>query len=63
MDAESYVKTDSLLIPTGEIAPVDGTPFDFRKGKLVGDEVDADNVDLKIAGVLRPLLQFHRRRE
>ena len=50
MDAESYVKTDSLLIPTGELAPVDGTPFDFRKGKLVGDEIDADNVDLKIAG-------------
>ena len=50
MDAESYVKTDSLLIPTGELVPVDGTPFDFRKGKLVGDEIDADNVDLKIAG-------------
>lgn len=50
MDAESYIKTDSLLIPTGEIALVDGTPFDFRKGKLVGDEIDADNVDLKIAG-------------
>ena len=29
MDAESYIKTDDLLIPTGEIAPVDGTPFDF----------------------------------
>lgn len=50
MDAESYVKTDDLLIPTGEIASVDGTPFDFRGGKLVGDEIDADNVDLKIAG-------------
>ncbi len=50
MDAESYIKTDSRLIPTGEIASVDGTPFDFRMGKLVGDEIDADNVDLKIAG-------------
>lgn len=50
MDADSYIKTDDLLIPTGEIAPVEGTPFDFRNGKLVGDEIDADDVDLKIAG-------------
>ena len=50
MDADSYIKTDELLIPTGEIAPVDGTPFDFRGGKLVGDEINADDIDLKIAG-------------
>ena len=41
MDAESYVKTDSLLIPTGELAPVDGTPFDFRTPKLIGKDVEA----------------------
>ena len=50
LDANSYIKTDDMLIPTGEIAPVDGTPFDFREGKLVGDEIKADNIDLKIAG-------------
>ena len=31
MDADRYVPVDSTLIPTGELASVDGTPFDFRK--------------------------------
>ena len=50
IDADSYIRTNELLIPTGEIASVEGTPFDFRQGKLVGEEIDADNIDLKIAG-------------
>ena len=28
--ADAYLPVDELLIPTGEIRPVDGTPFDFR---------------------------------
>ncbi|PJF33885.1 MAG: galactose-1-epimerase, partial [Phototrophicales bacterium] len=31
-----YTPTDTTLIPTGEIAPVDGTPFDFRVPKAIG---------------------------
>ena len=31
MDASRYLKTDENLIPTGEIASVENTPFDFRK--------------------------------
>ena len=50
MDADSYVRTDTLLIPTGELPSVEGTPFDFRSGKTVGQDIDADNIDLKIAG-------------
>ena len=50
MDADTYIKTDAGLIPTGEIASVDGTPFDFRVAKPVGQDIDADNTDLKIAG-------------
>jgi len=50
MDADRYVKTDDTLIPTGEVAPVAGTPFDFRAPKTIGQDFDADDVDLKIAG-------------
>ncbi len=36
------------LIPTGEIASVEGTPFDFRKAKTIGREIDADDEQLKL---------------
>ena len=50
MDAESYLRTDDTLIPTGEMVPVEGTPFDFRSPKAIGQDFFADNNDLKIAG-------------
>ncbi|PWN54289.1 galactose mutarotase-like protein [Violaceomyces palustris] len=31
--ADKYVETDSILIPTGKLPEVQGTPFDFRKAK------------------------------
>ncbi|MEU9347515.1 aldose epimerase family protein [Streptomyces sp. NPDC048278] len=39
--AGRYTPTDSGLIPTGELAKVSGTPFDFRKGKPVGRDIRA----------------------
>ncbi|MFE3030692.1 aldose epimerase family protein [Streptomyces canus] len=39
--ASRYTPTDSGLIPTGELAKVGGTPFDFRKGKPVGRDIRA----------------------
>ena len=36
IEAESYLPVDADLIPTGEIAPVAGTKFDFRRPKTVG---------------------------
>lgn len=50
LDADSYIKTDELLIPTGEIMSVDGTPFDFRNGKYIGEDISTDDADIKIAG-------------
>jgi aldose 1-epimerase len=38
--ADHYTPVDSTLIPTGEVAPVAGTPFDFRKPKAIGKEID-----------------------
>ncbi|WP_312528523.1 aldose epimerase family protein [Paracoccus sp. (in: a-proteobacteria)] len=35
--APEYTPVDAEMIPTGEIAPVDGTIFDFREGRLLND--------------------------
>lgn len=40
INAENYTPVDALLIPTGEIAPVAGTAFDFRTPKLVRQDMD-----------------------
>ncbi len=47
IDADRYVKTNEELIPTGEFVCVEGTPFDFRNARRVGDGIDADNEDIK----------------
>jgi aldose 1-epimerase len=36
-----YTPVDAGLIPTGEIAPVDGTPFDFRTATPIGARIGA----------------------
>ena len=41
---------DSQAIPTGEYAPVDLTPMDFRIAKRIGDEIDADFEQLTFVG-------------
>ena len=41
---------DSAAIPTGEIASVKGTPFDFTSPKTIGEEVDSDFEQLKFVG-------------
>lgn len=45
--ASHYTPVKSAkAIPTGEIAPVEGTPFDFRTGKPIGRDIEADNEQL-----------------
>ncbi len=36
LNADAYIPTDSTQIPTGEIAAVAGTPFDFRLPRMIG---------------------------
>jgi aldose 1-epimerase len=48
--ADAYLPTDKGLIPTGQIAPVEGTPMDFRKATKVGARVNADFEALKFGG-------------
>lgn len=39
LDAKFYTPVDDTLVPTGEIAPVEGTPFDFREPTAIGERV------------------------
>jgi aldose 1-epimerase len=47
INADYYVPIDNTSIPTGEILKVEGTPFDFRTAKRIGDDIDADNEQIK----------------
>ena len=46
INAEHYTPVDSTLIPTGEIAPVAGTPFDFTTTKTIGRDLEQENEQL-----------------
>lgn len=48
--ADAYTPVDGGLIPTGEIAQVEGTPFDFRQPTPIGARVNDDNEQLKLGG-------------
>ena len=39
LNASHITPVDSVLIPTGEIAPVEGTPFDFRTPHAIGERI------------------------
>jgi aldose 1-epimerase len=39
LNAKAYTPVDDTLIPTGELAPVKGTPMDFTKPHLIGDRL------------------------
>ena len=48
IDADYYTPVDSTFMTTGEIAPVEGTPMDFRTPTPVGARInDYDFVQLK----------------
>jgi len=50
INAERFTPVDSTLIPTGELRPVDGTPFDFTDPTPIGARIDADNQQLEHGG-------------
>lgn len=41
LNADSYTPTDDTMIPTGEIAKVEGTDLDFRKRTRIGDRIES----------------------
>ena len=48
--ADHYLPTNAGLIPTGEIAPVAGTPMDFTKPTAIGERVETNFEALTFGG-------------
>ena len=70
--ASRYTPTDLVQVPTGELAPVKGTPFDFTRPVALGDALYAVHPQLLLAkgidhnfvldappGVLAPAVRLH----
>jgi aldose 1-epimerase len=47
LNAGRFTPVNDVLIPTGELATVEGTPFDFRKSTAVGARINDDNEQLR----------------
>ncbi len=45
--ADTFLPVDENILPTGEFAPVNGTPFDFSTAKSIGLDIEADHPQLK----------------
>jgi aldose 1-epimerase len=50
LDAEHITPVDAGLIPTGELAPVEGTAFDFRAPMTIGAQIESADPRLRQAG-------------
>jgi len=48
LNASRWLPTDETQIPTGELAPVAGTPMDFTESKPIGKDIKADFEALRI---------------
>ena len=49
LNARRFTPVNENLIPTGELRPVKGTPFDFTRQKKVGQDIGQDDPQLKYA--------------
>lgn len=45
--ADRFTPVDEGLIPTGELKPVEKTPFDFRQPHAIGERIEADDQQIK----------------
>jgi aldose 1-epimerase len=50
INADKFTPVDSTLIPTGELRPVAGTPFDFTTPHVISERINAADEQLKFAG-------------
>ena len=50
IDADRYTPVNADLIPTGALAPVTGTPFDFRTPTAIGVRIDGAHEQLRYGG-------------
>ncbi|MES2575060.1 MAG: aldose epimerase family protein [Bacteroidota bacterium] len=47
IDADKLIPVDATLIPTGKLTDVTNTPFDFRKSKTIGKDIEVKDDQLK----------------
>lgn len=47
LNADHYLPVDESAIPLGQLAPVEGTPFDFRRPKPIGKDIRADHLQIR----------------
>lgn len=65
LHADAFTPVSKELIPTGEIAPVENTPMDFRRGKEIGKDLEAAGgydhnfVLMNYDGSLRPAARLY----
>lgn len=50
INADKFTPVNSTLIPTGELKPVKGTPFDFRTSTAIGSRIEANDEQIKFGG-------------
>ena len=50
IEADQFTPVDATLIPTGELAPVAGTPFDFRRPTVIGSQIGRASEQLTAGG-------------
>ena len=50
INADAITAVDDFSIPTGELMPVENTPFDFREPHPIGERIEADHDQLKKTG-------------
>lgn len=50
INGDRYTPIDAVLIPTGDLPSVSGTPYDFRKPTAIGARINQNNQQLKLAG-------------
>jgi aldose 1-epimerase len=48
INADRFLPVNEHLVPTGQLQAVEGTPFDFRRTKLVGEDISLNHEQLKL---------------
>ena len=46
IEADAFTPVNEVLIPTGDLREVEGTPFDFRSAQRIGEHIDASDEQL-----------------
>lgn len=50
INADRFTPVDATLIPTGELKEVEGSAFDFREPKKLGEHIDEDEEQIRVGG-------------